>query len=120
MATHSSIPAWEILWTEVPGRLQSVGSQRVGHDLVTKPPPPQLIYNVVLISGIQHSDSHIYIYIYIYIHIYILFQILFHCRLLQDIEYSSLCYMSLLFIAYSSVYMLIPNSQFIPSHCFPC
>ena len=36
MATHSSIVAWEISWTEKPGRLQSVGSQRVGHDLVTK------------------------------------------------------------------------------------
>ena len=32
--------AWEILWTKEPGRLQSMGSQRVGHDLVTKPPPP--------------------------------------------------------------------------------
>ena len=32
MATHSSILAWKILWTEVPGRLQSIGSQRVGHD----------------------------------------------------------------------------------------
>ena len=32
MATHSSIPAWRIPWTEEPGRLQSVGSQRVGHD----------------------------------------------------------------------------------------
>ena len=32
MATHSSILAWEILWTEEPGRLQSVGSQRVGHN----------------------------------------------------------------------------------------
>ena len=31
MATHSSIPAWRIPWTEEPGRLQSVGSQRVGH-----------------------------------------------------------------------------------------
>ena len=29
MATHSSIPAWKILWTEEPGRLQSTGSQRV-------------------------------------------------------------------------------------------
>ena len=27
MATHSSIPAWEIPWTEEPGRLQSLGSQ---------------------------------------------------------------------------------------------
>ena len=32
MATHSSILAWKIPWTEEPGRLQSEGSQRVGHD----------------------------------------------------------------------------------------
>ena len=34
-ATHSSILAWEILWTEEPGRLYSIGSQRVRHDLAT-------------------------------------------------------------------------------------
>jgi len=33
MATHSSILAWEIPWTEEPGGLQSMGSQRVGHNL---------------------------------------------------------------------------------------
>ena len=32
MATHSSTPAWKIPWTEDPGRLQSMGSLRVGHD----------------------------------------------------------------------------------------
>ena len=32
MVTYSSILAWKIPWTEEPGRLQSVGSQRVGHD----------------------------------------------------------------------------------------
>ena len=32
MVTHSSILAWRIPWTEKPGRLQSTGSQRVGHD----------------------------------------------------------------------------------------
>ena len=32
MATHSSIPAWRIPWTEKPDGLQSMGSQRVGHD----------------------------------------------------------------------------------------
>ena len=32
MATHSSIPAWEIPWTEEPGGLQYMGSQRVGHE----------------------------------------------------------------------------------------
>ena len=32
MATHSSTLAWKIPWKEEPGRLQSMGSQRVGHD----------------------------------------------------------------------------------------
>ena len=32
MATHTSILAWETPWTEEPGGLQSIGSQRVGHD----------------------------------------------------------------------------------------
>ena len=32
MATHSSILAWRIPWSEEPGRLQSIGSQRVGQD----------------------------------------------------------------------------------------
>ena len=32
MATHSSILAWRIPWIEEPGGLQSMGSQRVGHD----------------------------------------------------------------------------------------
>ena len=32
MATHSSTLAWKILWTEEPGRLQSMGSQRLGYD----------------------------------------------------------------------------------------
>ena len=39
MATHSSILPWRIPWTEKLGRLQSMGFTRVGHDLVTKPPP---------------------------------------------------------------------------------
>ena len=32
MATHFSILVWRITWTEEPGGLQSIGSQRVGHD----------------------------------------------------------------------------------------
>jgi len=35
MATHSSILAWRIPWTEEPGGLQSMGSKRVGHDGAT-------------------------------------------------------------------------------------
>ena len=37
MATHSSILAWKIPWTEGPGGLQAMGSQRVGHSLATIP-----------------------------------------------------------------------------------
>ena len=40
MATHSSLLAWRSPWTEKPGGLQSTGSQRVRHNLATKPPPP--------------------------------------------------------------------------------
>ena len=36
MATHSSILAWEIPWTDRPGRLQFMESQTVRHDLATK------------------------------------------------------------------------------------
>ena len=39
IATHSSILAWEIPWTEEPGGLQSIGLQRVGQDLMTKQQP---------------------------------------------------------------------------------
>ena len=43
-ATHSSILAWKIPWTEEPGRLQSMRSRRVGHDLET-----EHIYIVVIV-----------------------------------------------------------------------
>ena len=36
IATHSSILAWEIPWIEEPGGLQSMGSERLRHDLATK------------------------------------------------------------------------------------
>ena len=36
MASHSSILTWRILWTEEPGRLWSLGSHRVSHNLVTE------------------------------------------------------------------------------------
>ena len=36
MAIHSSILAWKIMWTEEPGGLQSMGLQRVRHDLASK------------------------------------------------------------------------------------
>ena len=39
MATHSSILGWKIPWTEESGKLQSIGLQRVEHNLATRPPP---------------------------------------------------------------------------------
>ena len=50
MATHSSILAWEIPWTEEPGGLQSMGSQRVGHNLGTQ----QILSSELCVKGIQN------------------------------------------------------------------
>ena len=52
MATHSSILAWRIPWTNEPGGLQSMGSQRVGHDLAAK----QSIHT--------HTHTHTHTYVY--------------------------------------------------------
>ena len=46
MAAHSSIPDWKILWTEEPGRLLSIGSQRVGHDRAFMHIPAQQLFYV--------------------------------------------------------------------------
>ena len=62
IATHSSILAWEIPWTEEPGELQSMGSQRVRHDRETKCthrhisllPRPGQLDKLVLEPGIRN------------------------------------------------------------------
>ena len=46
MVTHSNIVAWEIPWTEEPGRLQFMGSQRVRYNLATKKQYLLLIFKV--------------------------------------------------------------------------
>ena len=48
MATHSTIPAWKIPWAEEPGELQSMGLQRVEHDLAsdTYTWPPPFVYGI--------------------------------------------------------------------------
>ena len=59
MATHSSILAWRIPWTEAPGGLETTGSQRVGHDWATK-----LTVCFILCEfyhGKQHLKKHIYV-----------------------------------------------------------
>ena len=55
MATQSSILAWRIPWTEEPGRLQSVGSQRAGHDGVTKH-----IHTYIQLKLTQHCESTVF------------------------------------------------------------
>jgi len=47
MATHSSIFAWKIPWTEEPGGYNPWGHKRIGHNLVTKQQPPE-IYCLVI------------------------------------------------------------------------
>ena len=49
MVPHSSILAWDIPWTEEPGGLQSMGSQRVRHDLVTK--QQQIIFHFLNLNS---------------------------------------------------------------------
>ena len=51
MASHSSIFAWKIPWTEEPGRLQPIGSQRVGHNLATS------LYFSLLIQPITEAEK---------------------------------------------------------------
>ena len=46
MATHSSIPAWRIPWTEEPGGLQSMGLQTVGHNRVSFTLKPQWVFSI--------------------------------------------------------------------------
>ena len=53
MATYSSILAWEIPWTEEPGRLPSMGSQRVGHDWV----PSLIMATTPLYSHVKWEEG---------------------------------------------------------------
>ena len=68
MATHSSILVWRIPWTEEPGRLQSIGSQRVGQDLATEKQQLKILFMVIYVKIIkvesyesEHVDSYVYI-----------------------------------------------------------
>ena len=53
MATHSSILAWEIPWTEEPSGLQSMGLPRVGHNLVAKQ-QQQFTKKVAVVQLLSH------------------------------------------------------------------
>ena len=61
MSTHGSILAWRIPWTEVPSRLQSMGSQRVEHGWLTK----TFTFISVCICTLTLSLSYLCVYMYI-------------------------------------------------------
>ena len=65
MATHSSIFAWRIPWTEEPGGLQFIGSQRVRQDWVTN--THVCVYRSMCIYMSTHMYVHLYVRVYIYI-----------------------------------------------------
>ena len=58
-ATHSSILAWEISWTEEPGRLQSMGLQRIRHNLVTKQQQQELKNNQPMMNNTINAIKNI-------------------------------------------------------------
>ena len=53
VATHSSINAWEIPWTGEPGGLQPMGSQRIGHELMTKQQQQQVLPAVISLGSVR-------------------------------------------------------------------
>ena len=60
METHSSILAWEIPWTEEPGGLRSMGSQRAGHDLATTQQHSRftLLCEFLLYNGVRYMYTY--------------------------------------------------------------
>ena len=80
MATHSSILAWKIPWTEEPGRLQSMGLQRVGHDwatLLLRSPIRLKISSGFLVIFLIFLLSNLYFFVYFMFVFYWVFHHLF-------------------------------------------
>ena len=89
MATHSSILAWRIPWTEEPGGLQSTGSQRVGHDWATslhfienvtiwyssRLSSTSIFYSFLFLSSIHFMDMSQFVYTFTYQWIFELFSV---------------------------------------------
>ena len=70
MATHSTVLAWKIPWTEEPGELQCMGCKRVGHDLATKQQllrDISLLLALILTCPILYRCSSVWFLQYIYI-----------------------------------------------------
>ena len=67
MATHCSILTWKIPWTEVPGGLQSMGSQRVRHDWATN----TFTFKLCSLVNNRVKRANCKVCIYIYVHMYV-------------------------------------------------
>ena len=70
MTTHSSFLAWRISWTEEPGGLQSIGSQRIGHNWLTTTtdsPKNLEVKNQIFFSFYCRMYMCMYVYVYMYI-----------------------------------------------------
>ena len=66
MATHPSILDWEISWRGEPGRLQSVGWQRVRHDLATKQQQYSIVYMYCTFSTYSSVGLNLLVNVYIW------------------------------------------------------
>ena len=97
MATHSRSFAWKIPWIEEPGGLQSMGSQRIGHDWMTS-----------TFSGVKQSEIS---YTYAYVHFFFFWDLFPPCKPLVP---CAICrFLAITYFIYSSAYMSITISQFI-------
>ena len=125
--THSSILAWKIPWTEEPGRLQTVGSQGIGHNWALTLSlfcfhcsqkyifsySHQLFFrrvdlHEILVSAVQQSESVTHILIST-----LFFQTLCPYRSLQSTEQSSLCYIAGSY-QLSTFYIVVCQFQICP------
>ena len=59
MATHYSTLVWRIPWTEEPGGLPSLGSQRVGHNSLTKQQKKFISFNAILLRLADQKGDHV-------------------------------------------------------------
>ena len=85
MAIHSSTLAWKIPWTEEPDRLQSMGSQRVGHDWATELNWTEQLNRTELSTKTENKCRYILLVFYSHIHIKIIIFLLFFCMLPQSL-----------------------------------
>ena len=109
MATHSSILIWRIPWTEKPGALQSMGSQRVGHDWAT------FTFNSVVF---WFTSVHTSYYKYIFIHKYSCCSVTKLCLILCDpMDYSMAGFCVLLHLPeFAQTHVHLVNDAIKSSH----